>query len=431
MGKNRKMYILDKKMQLIIFFVMFIMIFKIISIYFLLSGHQCAETLGAYYDYFKIGNFIKHLEMKAIPSSWPDIDIHSYVYDFSVMYHMNSNLNIIEGKTNIMPDNIMPYGPLSFLLFYLISKVKITLALIVFRIISTGLFVGSIVTALVKKKIQGIYIFFMVIIFLFISTPFQIFILSGNIEIFLFSLCLLALSIKEKYPVISVSLIAFCTSIKYYPIIFMLDLIKDRKYKLFIYTVTLTAFLFFIPFGFLHGGFWENIKFTFNQILLSSKLASSNPAIFCHYGGLSMALFFYNIDLPFYLQDMLYKIFSILVLVSGLYSYIRIKDKVFALTGLITMICLIPQVSVFYKLSYFLIPILLSNKDKSLIKLAVVFITALCLSPVPFYLALNFSGMLADFSFLIFIIHLLVFLYSLKLNFHNENRNCLCRNLQL
>ena len=65
-----------------------------------------------------------------------------------------------------------------------------------------------------------------------------------------------------------------------------------------------------------------------------------------------------------------------------------------------------------------MIPILLSDQhEKSSTHNVIAMFVALCVSPLPFYWALNFSGLRADFSFLVFTIHVTLVAYALRYRF--------------
>ena len=399
-------------------FLLSSILFKIIASILFLIDTQHAPMLEVY-KFFSIPETLRQVSMLAIPSTWPMPDIKSYTYDFSVVYAISANMNVISDKPLVMPDNILPYGPLAFVLFHLFSLIKIETALAIYRTVSTIFLCAVVFFAASRLSNRTTSRLAILAVSILVCTPFAIFVSSGNIEIFLFSTCLLVLLIKDKYPVTAAVLIGICTAIKYYPVIFMLEFIKDRNFKAFALSLCVAITLFLLPFGFFHGGFLANLKFTFDQISQASRLCYDNAAQFCTAGGLSMGEFFYNLGLPLWIENALYKLTSFFIVITGIWSYVQIKSRPLSIMVLITVVCLIPQVSVFYKLAYLMIPILLSDQhEKSSTHNVIAMLVALCVSPLPFYWALNFSGLRADFSFLVFTIHVTLVVYALRYRFN-------------
>lgn len=400
-------------------FLLSSILFKIVASILLFIDTQHAPMLEVY-KFFSIPETLRQVSMLAIPSTWPIPDIKSYAYDFSVVYAISANMNVISDKPLVMPDNILPYGPLAFVLFHLFSLIKIETALAIYRTVSTTFLCAVVFFAASRLSNQTTSRLAILAVSILVCTPFAIFVSSGNIEIFLFSTCLLALLIKDKYPVTAAVLIGICSAIKYYPVIFMLEFIKDRYFKALAISLCVAVILFLLPFGFFHGGFWANLGFTFDQVSQASRLCYDNAAQFCTAGGLSMGEFFYNLGLPLWIENVLHKSTSLFVMTTGVWAYLKIKSRPLAMTALITVVCLIPQVSVFYKLAYLMIPIFLSvHHEKSSTHHIVAMLIALCLSPVPFYWALNFSGLRADFSFLVFMIHATLIAYVIR--YHSDH----------
>jgi hypothetical protein len=196
-------------------FLITTVILKLISIILLKFGTSYSAILEGYYHCFSIKELIHYITFNKIPTSWPDKNIHSYTYDFSVSYAIASQLNFIANKKTIMPNNIFPYGPLSLIFFYLLSLTKIKTALFLYRTASIILFCTVIIMTFLRKILEKSWL--NITIYLFIiclcSTPFSIFIFSGNIESFLFSLILLSLLIKNEKPTLAAVLIATCTAV--------------------------------------------------------------------------------------------------------------------------------------------------------------------------------------------------------------------------
>lgn len=397
-----------------------LLIFRSLAYYLqIIDGNHAAvlEQFGA----FNLEVILHHFSMSLASPQWPKI-IGSYVYDFSIPYAVSSDLNIAVNKPNIMPENVLPYGPLSYLIFYLFGKVEINTSLIIYRTISTILLAATIFISfklLLAKSFKDyrklFAAFFLTLLILFFSTPFYYFVSSGNIEIYLFILCLSALLLIDKYPKTSASLFATAAAIKYYPAIFLLIFIKRKRYDCFLLASFIAAILCFFPLFFLKGGVLDNFLFIANEVMSASKLCYLEAQLYCHTGGLSIAMGIYNLDIDSGARNITYEISAILILISGLFAFFKIKETAISLIPLITIFTLIPQVSVFYKLSYLLMPILLRNSNEFRLEKALIFaLIGLSLSPIPFYLGLGLGSIKADFSLVLIFIHISALVHSFR-----------------
>lgn len=391
-------------------FIFLSFIFYILSLYLYHLKISAAPIMEDYYQSFRFPSLLKKMLLEDIPPAWPLSNIKSYAYDFSVVYEISRDRNVIEAKALIMPENILPYGPLSFILFSILGFFEPKAALFFYRVSAFLAFCIS-VSYSVKKNYDLSFIKTLAIsVFLiFIPITLNIFVSSGNIEVFLFASTIIALSSIQVNPKQSILFLGLSGAIKYYPSIFLLFFIKDRKFALFTSGIILTALLIFLPFFFLKGGFYPNLHFTLGELLLSSKLCSLNPEIFCTVGSLSIANHFFYPKILIKHRDFLYSLSSAMILISGIASFFSLKSRSMASLALVTTFCLVPQVSAFYKLSYLIIFIILSGRDKlSFTSAILAALIALCLSPIPFYFSFNFIGMKADFSMLLLLMHLII-----------------------
>jgi hypothetical protein len=383
--------------------------------------HAHAPILSLFFDGFDVIAFFSNILMKSLPEQWPS-DVRSYVYDFSILYSISANLDVINDKMQYMPDNILAYGPLSYLFFYLLAKINIITSLVIYRLISNLLLFCLLFAVIYSSFSESCTRFFrwsislfLVVVLLLISTPLYYFNSSGNIEIYLFILCLFAFIIAEKKPKIAAVIFAVAAAIKYYPVLFLLIFIKRRRYDCFLIGAALSAILFFMPIFLLEGTFLENLLFILGEIIGAAKICAFNQQVFCHDGSLSIAFAIYNLDLAYEIKNILYQVSIVLILISAFFIFFRIEDEIFAFLPLITAFCLVTQVSVFYKLSYLLIPLLL-DRDVRMIpeKIISYILIALALSPIPFYFKISISNMAADFSFLLVLIQIATLFYAVR-----------------
>lgn len=377
-------------------------------------GFIGADVLEGYYQGFRYSSLWDLVRTTGFPETWPDEDIRSYAYDFSVLWAISDNLDVVINKPAIMPDNVLPYGPISFLFFYLFSFLDPFVSLSIYRLLSISAFLLAIAVWVwgfnlsTKKRLA------VLAGLILLSTPLHIFLASGNVEIFVFALTLIGVANINKRPELAAVLIAFAASVKYYPILFLFLFLRYRNLRAFFLGGILSAVLFFLPFALLKGNYLDNFLFTFQEIATSMKLCVEDPLIFCHYGGLSMANIFFNVD--FLGGNASYQIAIALVVITGVFGFIRTSSLTQAVLILVTSFCLIPQVSVFYKISYLILVVLIAgieNNYSSLLKFQL-FLIAICLSAVPFYLTLSVSGRPADFSMLLLVLHFSVFFSSMK-----------------
>ena len=397
---------LDKRILLMGFCVFCLWIFGrfVVENFF-----EAAAVYAVYYSEFSFGELVGHLTLSSLPADWPTPNLKSHVYDFSVLYEISRGLDVINAKPVVMPENILPYGPGAFLFYDLLDKIFSghILSLFFHQIAALTLFFGALFISL--RRFCSILNTLVSLVFLgFFTTILQIFILSGNIEVFVFSMTLLGISLRPRHPRSAIVFICLAASIKYYPAIFLLLFLKDGDRKLFLIGCLATCVLIFPFFLFLQGGFFENFLFTFDEIQKSSRLCDDKPELFCAYGGLSIANIIYNFPALQHHPLLIYRCVVILIIIICGVNFFASQSESLSLLSLVIAFCLIPQVSVFYKLSYLLIFILAQiGERKNLNSQICMLISLFCLSPIPFFFNLTPTFIKADFS-LLFVVMLIV-----------------------
>ena len=278
-----------------------------------LSGlFEAAAVYEGYYRSFRYEDFLGHLSMTSVPSTWPSVDVKSHTYDFSVLFEISKNLNVVQAKPVILPENILPYGPMAFLFYssldFIVGNHKG--ALFIHQILAVSTFLFSVGYGM-KQNFDLISVCVFLFVVTFCSTILQIFIFSGNIEVFLFSLSCLGVLFSQKYKLLAASFLCVAASVKYYPAIFLLLFLKDGQFRIFFYSVGLSALLIFLPYILLEGTLFQNIFFTLEELRKSSTLCEVAPENFCTYGGLSIANIVFNLPISQDTMPLLYRIISI------------------------------------------------------------------------------------------------------------------------
>ena len=363
------------------------------------------EPAAVYYVYYKgfsLVELVGHLTLTSVPKDWPALALKSHTYDFSVLYQISKGLDVINSKPAVMPENILPYGPAAFLFYHYLDKIfdSHIISLFVHQLLALSAFVFALTLALSSWCRPSQVLLTLVVIGLFTTIP-HIFILSGNIESLVFSMTLIGVSIQPKKPKLAILFICLAASIKYYPAIFLLMFLKDNQPKQFVVSCMIILFTIIPVFFFLEGGFLNNLNFTLNEIQKSSRLCDDAPEIFCTYGGLSIANITYNLEVSPLSKLVIYRVVSIFILLVCLFNFFFCNAKSLSLLSLIIAFCLIPQVSVFYKLSYLLIFILMQLREQEGRYSQVCFLLAIfCLSPIPYFFNIFPTFIKADFSLL-------------------------------
>ena len=154
------------------------------------------------------------------------------------------------------------YFPFSYVLLYgvfLISKIKTIQFIIV--MLPFILFLTYFNYKYLKtENSEKISLFKNVFIFSFLSYPFIFVIDRGNIEsfVFIFIAMFFYFYLKKDYMK-SIIFLSFAAAMKMYPAIFLLLLLKDKKYREIVYAVGLTFALTLTSLLIFNGGLYANV----------------------------------------------------------------------------------------------------------------------------------------------------------------------------
>lgn len=209
---------------------------------------------------------------------------------------------------------------------------------------------------------------------LFFSLPVLFLIDRGNYLIFSFMFLYMFITFyhNPKFKNLSLIFLALAISLKIYPIVFLLLLLSDRRYKDILKVLFFTTILSVIPLLFFKGGFVENLIACFNNIVTFSG-GYVNPLLELIYTISFQALF--KIPTMLFSNGLLiydFSFYSNLILLFGwlLIAFFVFFEKSFfkkVLIITIASIFLIP-ISYIYNLIYLFIPIMLFLKTKEEIK---------------------------------------------------------------
>lgn len=268
------------------------------------------------------------------------------------------------------------YFPLANLFFMGFASVgDLHIALILFL----GLFLGVYALVVLNLAAQWKSLSIFGVVTIAISNYPVLFALDrANLELYLFLLILgfLYFHFVDKRPILAAVLLALATSMKLYPGVFFLLLLRDPKAKpIFVFLLTCTVATLGSLLMF-QGGFFENLRWMADA-LAAFTVSSNGPQALQHNSSLAglLALGYYvagklfwqmPLDRPdsFAVTSEFSNVYTVLVVLAFLvlaYGVISRKlTAVDSILGLTIAMVLFPVVSYDYKLIYFLIPLTLS-----------------------------------------------------------------------
>jgi hypothetical protein len=302
--------------------------------------------------------------------------------DFLNMYEITKNLNPYNSGFSF---NSL-YYPFANVFIFTFSLIPIqTLSLLVFEALFFCAYIIAIWKTLSKIPTIGLIDF---ICIAFLPYPFLFAIDRANLEIYLVLLiwAFLYLYLVKGNMTLSCVLLAVAISMKLYPAVFLVILLKDKRFKELFFVLLYVALLSFVSLALFQGGFRYNIK---SALMITNVFNSTYSGVegihwgVSFYGALKLTLFaLYKIingrgvssDLFHMIDKIAFPIYlSVCLVVFTLISYliVTVKSKPWqVVTILLIMMVGFPNVSFDYKLLYFIIPTIMlieASEEKALL----------------------------------------------------------------
>ncbi|MBQ2645507.1 DUF2029 domain-containing protein [bacterium] len=284
------------------------------------------------------------------------INLYNLYYDFSKMplTFLPLSFAVIKPLTLLKPYTALSFWFYSSIVLYFVYIYKNTI--FTFKNINT--------------KFIHIKSFLNTLLFI-LAYPFLFCMDRGNYEITLLFVLLLFLWLyrKEKY-LLSAIVLSFAINVKFYPFLFLVLFLSDRKYKEFFYCILLTIFPALASLGLYTGDYFYNLchfgqndnGYTLSVVVKNAGFEYNSTL----YGFLKYFLCLLNdIISPELLKNIYTYLGSIFILFTTLYTIFVEKSLWKKVTLIVIMRTLFVFVSAYYSLVLFIIPMWLFIKDKT------------------------------------------------------------------
>lgn len=304
--------------------------------------------------------------------------------DFFNMLNINKDLNPYFCQY-FFHSNYYPFANIIFFLFSFINK---WVSLVLFSLI-------FLIPFLILNKhyfdISPMSNMINLFIYTFLTLPFLSILDRGNIEGWVF-LCtaLFIYYFQKNKSIIACIFLSMAIAMKLFPVIFLILLFAEKKYKEITITVALALLISLISISLFKNGFFNNIRFvlsgfdTKNSIEFGDNLFLQRGVSL--FSIVKLILIKTNIIHSMEMPSVLSMYVKMSLLVFGLIAvYIYFIEKEFwkKVTLLIFSMLLLPHVSAEYKLIYIFIPLYLFINSNKKAKLNLFYLLALALLLIP------------------------------------------------
>ena len=288
---------------------------------------------------------------------------------------------------------ISVYFPFAFIFIYPFSLISVKTTFIIFLLTFIGTLVAANYYFLKEENTDKVSLLRNVFIFSFLTFPFLFEIDRANIEsfVFIFSVIFLLLYQRKKTYLAAIFL-SFATAMKIYPGVLFFLLLKDKKYKEFIFGAFFTLAISLISLAMMRGSFVDNFhglisesntgKLFFGTTIAPIGIVQSSTL----FGLIKIFIILLNLDLMNHL-DKVFMYFSVLTIFVGigLYFYLMRENDLWKIVLILTCCTLLfNYVSFAYRMIHLFIPLwlFLNHKEKSKYDLQYCFLFALLLIPM-------------------------------------------------
>ncbi|MCX7927320.1 MAG: DUF2029 domain-containing protein [Candidatus Omnitrophica bacterium] len=287
------------------------------------------------------------------------------------------------------------YFPFANILFYFMGFFSPLCSLVLWLGIFIILFLwsNSQYLSLNNKAEYYKYLF----IYSFLTYPFLFSIDRANLEMYLYLFLFLFIFFYQKHKLFwSAFFLSLATALKGYPVIFLILLFSERKYKSLLTTCVIIILITSLSLLLFKGGFWNNLKFVLsgfhykNAVLEDNNLIIKGVSLFC----LIKMYFIIANKITLFSKSMnMYFLFAILFSLLLFFFIVFIERELWRKVMLLVSIMLLfPQISGDYKLLHIFLPMFLffSTEKKNRFEIFYLICFGLLLIPKDYYLFKSF-----------------------------------------
>ncbi len=307
--------------------------------------------------------------------SWPSGELfqpkNDLAGDFILGYYILSDMNPYEKVRNHAGSWPFPYGPASLLLYLFFSQFSLKIALGGFYVFFILCFIYLNIKFFCMRELKTRSNLKNILALSLTSYPFLYLMSRGNIESYLFLFITIGIFAYFKNHMKTANLfLVLATAMKFYPGIFFLIYIKDKKYKDLIYAFLFGIFFSLFSFSIFKGGPIFQIKSFFGELKLAQTFDFVNmDSITIAYPLKMFYLFFaeqFGIGVNMTLFALIYLIFAVVCLLGIIYVFYKFKlQKWEQVMLLLIPVLLLPPISFDYRLIAIFIPLFLFvNKEE-------------------------------------------------------------------
>ncbi|MDX2470562.1 MAG: glycosyltransferase 87 family protein, partial [SAR324 cluster bacterium] len=274
--------------------------------------------------------------------------------DFNIIVTQGANLNpYFQGF------GVAPYFPFAYFTAYLLNMIHSSLSIyLLFFFFALG------IAGLAKQiqKDQGRFGVVALLLLMAISYPVLFAFDRGNLEILVFALMAYFCLQWRDRPIVADIFLSLAISMKAFPAVLLLVLLKDFKIKRIIIIVGLSSCITILSAMLFEGGIWKSFlgwQYHYTRFVKEYAVGNSgfyyghsiwgmvkSYVIFTRHGVSNMAEYLHN-----------YNIFSAITLVLiALFAFLKVKKDWQVVFLMVSLVAMLPPVSSDYRLIQFLIP---------------------------------------------------------------------------
>ena len=181
--------------------------------------------------------------------------------DFTRVYYFTKHGLSYDYVRNYFPSEPLPYGSLTLIIFKIFSFLPIQISVILFYFIFIVGLLAIHYTLIKNSNYTKLNKIFAIITLSFASCPVIYILDRGNFDMLIYvTLVYAVLNYDKGKTKTFVTLISTVAASKFFPVVFGLLLLRDKKWKMILLATVITIFLFFAPFFLFQNDFFYNLK---------------------------------------------------------------------------------------------------------------------------------------------------------------------------
>lgn len=318
--------------------------------------------------------------------------------DFTRVYYFTKHGLSYDYVRNYFPSEPLPYGSLTLIIFKIFSFLPIQISVILFYFIFIVGLLAIHYTLIKNSNYTKLNKIFAIITLSFASCPVIYILDRGNFDMLIYvTLVYAVLNYDKGKTKTFVTLISTVAASKFFPVVFGLLLLRDKKWKMILLATVITIFLFFAPFFLFQNDFFYNLKGFLFEIKDSKRYFNLMNISFSYTFKKIIFLFVSKDELSIHWKTF-YLYYNVFIILLGIaLSFIITFSKRIQKWEIISLISLyavlFPHMSAGYKLMIALIPMYYMLQEKSTLELNIIVpVYVFSISLIPAFINLLAKG---------------------------------------